>query len=495
MYEGIFSVYQAEINIRGTGRAPGTTDSYHAHRDHQLNSNPKRRQRYHFGGGEKKSIAMNGYGYSVVISVMLFSHLLFAHPTLKKNEEEDDDINPYLNKLVKNRTKEEMENETRVDYWNWNALQAVQDRLFRKLNENTAKNVIFFLGDGMSIPTIAATRVYLGVYAHTASRNWESDTNVLNAELDPKQCRDIAYQLIFGETGKNLQVILGGGRKKFLPKEVTDEEGNTGSRSDDLNLIQEWKKQKKEMGAKYEYVWNRKQLLSIKNDTEYLLGLFEPGHMKYNLERSKETEPSLEEMTEVAIRVLQRASANSSTSSDTGFFLFVEGGRIDTAHHSTFAHKALDETAEFAKAVQRAVQMTNEEDTLIVVTADHAHTMSFSGYAGRGSEIFGYAGQASDSNLYTILNYANGPGYRPLMATGERYVPSEEEMNEVGFKWPSTSPLNSETHGADDVAVFAKGPWAHLFTGTMEENVIPHLIAAAACVSPQIPCANFKKQP
>ncbi|CAH1956212.1 unnamed protein product [Acanthoscelides obtectus] len=537
---------------------------------------------------------MNGYGYSIVIGVAFFAHLLVAHPGLKKNEEEDDDINPYMNKLVKNRTKEEMENETRVDYWNWNALQAVQERLFRKLNENTAKNVIFFLGDGMSIPTIAATRVYLGgeeeqlsfekfpysalsktycvdhqtadsacsataylggvkanlgtigvsaavgkkncsamnveenhvhsiarlfqlkgkktgfvtttrvthaspagVYAHTASRNWESDTNVLKAKLDPKQCRDIASQLVFGKTGKNLQVILGGGRKKFLPKEVTDEEGNTGDRSDDLNLIEEWKKQKKEMGAKYEYVWNRKQLLNVKNDTEYLLGLFEPGHMKYNLERSKETEPSLEEMTEVAIRVLQRdtsSTSNSSAPSDNGFFLFVEGGRIDTAHHSTFAHKALDETAEFAKAVQKAVQMTNEEDTLIVVTADHAHTMSYAGYAGRGSEIFGYAGQASDSNLYTILNYANGPGYRPLMATGERYVPSEEEMNEVGFKWPSTSPLNSETHGADDVAVFANGPWAHLFTGTMEENVIPHLIAAAACVSPQIPCANFKKQ-
>ncbi|XP_074039693.1 membrane-bound alkaline phosphatase-like [Leptinotarsa decemlineata] len=515
--------------------------------------------------------------FGVCVGVML------SHPALL-SDDEDAEILAYNNKLVRNKTQEEMQEETLKEFWNNNAAMFVRDKLFRKNNENTAKNVILFLGDGMSIPTIAATRVYIGgeekqlsfekfpytglsktycvdhqtpdsacsataylggvkanlgtigvsaavrpnnctamndvenhvdsiarlfqlkgkktglvttmrvthaspagVYAHTASRHWESDRNVLNRNMDPQTCEDIAHQLIFGKTGRNLQVILGGGRKKFLPKGEKDEESKTGERYDHLDLIKEWQKQKEVSGGKFAYIWNKEQLLKIDNDTEYLLGLFESSHMHYNLDRNKDTDPSLEEMTEAAIKVLSRG--------DQGFFLFVEGGRIDSAHHDTLAHKALDETVEFAKAVQKAVDMTKEEDTLIVVTSDHAHTMSYAGYAGRGSDIFGYAGEGSDNHLYTILNYANGPGYKPIVESGERYVPTENEMNEISFKWPSTSPLDSETHGADDVAIFARGPWAHLFTGVMEENVIPHLMAYASCVSKEIPCDNFKREP
>ncbi|CAG9824655.1 unnamed protein product [Phaedon cochleariae] len=525
--------------------------------------------------------------------MMFVCYLLFiglyvqvlGHPAeINEIEEEVEfDVDAFPNRVVRNRTQEEIDKEIRKDYWINHATMTIQEKLSRKLNRNTAKNVILFLGDGMSIPTVAATRVYIGgeekeltfekfpftglsktycvdhqtadsacsataylggvkanlgtigvsaavskknctamndpenhvdsiarlfqlkgkrsglvtntkvthaspagVYAHTAYRNWESDTSVLKSGLDPTTCQDIARQLIFGDTGKNLQVILGGGRKKFLPKEEVDEEGKRGERSDGANLIEEWKKQKERAGVRFEYVWNREQLLHVQNDTEYLLGLFSSSHMDYNLERDRDSDPSLAEMTEAAIRVL--------SGGDEGFFLFVEGGRIDTAHHDTFAQKALDETAEFSKAVQMALEMTDEEDTLIVVTSDHAHTMSYAGYAGRGSDIFGYAGEASDRNLYTILNYANGPGYRPLMETGQRSVPTADEMNQVGFKWPSTYPLQSETHGADDVGVYARGPWSHLFTGVMEENVLPHLMAFAACVSRELPCDSSKKE-
>jgi alkaline phosphatase len=58
-------------------------------------------------------------------------------------------------------------------------------------------------------------------------------------------------------------------------------------------------------------------------------------------------------------------------------------------HHDTKAHLALDETVEFAKAIKAAADLTDEEDTLIVVTADHAHTLSVNGYPVRGNNIFG----------------------------------------------------------------------------------------------------------
>lgn len=89
------------------------------------------------------------------------------------------------------------------------------------------------------------------------------------------------------------------------------------------------------------------------------------------------------------------------------------GGRIDHAHHDSQSKIALDETVEFAKGIERAVQMTNRNDTLIVVSSDHGHVMSFSGYSSRGNPILGPADTpAKDDLKYLTLNYANGPGYR-----------------------------------------------------------------------------------
>lgn len=109
---------------------------------------------------------------------------------------------------------------------------------------------------------------------------------------------------------------------------------------------------------------------------DYLLGLFEAGDLQYNKEvqmaKSQDTEPSLHEMTRAAIEVLGKH--------DEGFFLFVEGDNIDSAHHQNYAQLSLDETAELSKAVEVARGMLPDDDTLFVVTSDHSHPMTYSGY-------------------------------------------------------------------------------------------------------------------
>lgn len=128
--------------------------------------------------------------------------------------------------------------------------------------------------------------------------------------------------------------------------------------------------------------------------------------MQYHMEADPVTEPTLAELTEIAIRALSR--------NEKGFFLFVEGGRIDHAHHDNYARLALDETIELSNAVARAAELLSDEDSLIVVTSDHAHVMSFNGYTRRGSDILGPSDQMGDDELpYMTLTYANGPGYRP----------------------------------------------------------------------------------
>ena len=63
---------------------------------------------------------------------------------------------------------------------------------------------------------------------------------------------------------------------------------------------------------------------------------------------------------------------------------------LDHAHHAGKAYLALHEVVAFDDAVAKAVEMTSDEDTLIVVTADHGHTMSIGGYSFRGNPIFGW---------------------------------------------------------------------------------------------------------
>ncbi|XP_011193269.3 membrane-bound alkaline phosphatase [Zeugodacus cucurbitae] len=331
------------------------------------------------------------------------------------------------------------------------------------------------LDAGKSAAVVTTTRIThaspAGVYAHVAERNWENDSEVKGDCGADSKVQDIAYQLIHGEVGSKLSVILGGGRREFLDSKLSA----NGKRSDGRNLIEEYKQQ----SNRNAYVETLDELNRVNvTQVDRLLGLFQSSHMLYHLETNEESnQPTLAELTRKAIEFLSR--------NDEGYFIFIEGGRIDHGHHDTYARLALDETLEFAKAIQTARELTNEADTLIVVTADHSHAMSYSGYAYRGNDIFGRTrSKASDGKPYMTLSYANGPSYEKFYDTkhNERRDPTTLITGAPRDEFPATVPLDSETHGGDDVAVFASGPFAHLFTGVYDQNTIPHIMAYASCV-------------
>ncbi|KFO08125.1 Intestinal-type alkaline phosphatase, partial [Balearica regulorum gibbericeps] len=259
---------------------------------------------------------------------------------------------------------------------------------------------------GKAVGIVTTTRVQhaspSGTYAHVVNRNWYADAS-MPADARRQGCKDIAWQLVHNV---DINVILGGGRKYMTPVGTPDPEYPTytsenGMREDGNNLINMWLEARP--GARY--VWNRTEMLAAADDPKvnYLMGLFEPGDMKYNLVRNTTLDPSLTEMMEAAITILSR--------NPNGFYLFVED-KIDHGHHDGAAQKALTEAVEFDWAIERAGALTDEAQTLTVITADHSHVFSFGGYTLRGSSIFGLApSKATDEKNYTSILYGNGPGY------------------------------------------------------------------------------------
>ncbi|CAF1110649.1 unnamed protein product, partial [Brachionus calyciflorus] len=261
------------------------------------------------------------------------------------------------------------------------------------------------------------------------------------------------------------KVVFGGGRKKFTPNNFTDEVSKRkGERIDGRNLIQEWKNKMESQKARYSYISNREELNNLNsNEYDHVLGLFNYDHMDYEVDRIRKNpiiEPSLIEMTEKAIQILRK--------NPNGYFLFVEGGKIDLAHHDNNARRALDDYVVFDEAIGKALDMVSTQDTLVVVSADHSHVFTIGGYAVRGNPLFSVVNTTEKDKLsaynttFTALAYANGPSGLTEIRT---YNISNEQTQDVNYKQESTIKLDSETHGGEEVAIYASGPMAYLFDG------------------------------
>jgi alkaline phosphatase len=336
--------------------------------------------------------------------------------------------------------------------------------------------------NGLSTGVVTTTRVThatpAATFTHSADRDWESDADL---PASAAGCVDIARQLVESPFGRGPDVLMGGGRGAFMPATQRDPEyaGKTGHRVDGRDLVAEWQARHPDG----RYVWNSRQL-DAAPDSGALLGLFEPDHMRFEHDRSTDPggEPSLAQMTRAAIT---RLAANRN-----GYVLLVEGGRIDHASHDGNAYRALTETIALSDTVAAADAMTSADDTLVLVTADHSHTLTFVGYPGRGNPILGKVrgiGDAAgttgslsrDANglPYTTLTYANGPGHR--VDAGGRPDLTGVDTEAPDFRQEATVPLGSESHGGEDVGIWARGPGSDAVRGSLEQNAIFHILLQA----------------
>ncbi len=325
---------------------------------------------------------------------------------------------------------------------------------------------------GLALGIVSTARIThatpASVYAHSISRDWEADSAVPEAQRG-LGCTDIAAQLV----AQPFTVALGGGRAAFYGK------AGGGQRiGDSADLVGEWAQT---TGGTY--VETAAALAAAPADRP-VLGLFSPSHMTYVVDREPDSsEPTLTAMTAAAVERLK--------TDPEGYYLMVESGRIDHGHHAGQAGYALEEAVEFARAIQWAIDHTDPEETLILVTADHSHVFTIAGYPRRGNDILGLvvppegggedggeAGSdptlASDGKPYSTLGYANGPGAVPMAAGGR-------PMPETGVRAHQQAlvPTGSETHSGEDVALYARGPGEERVKGVMEQNLIHDVIRKA----------------
>jgi len=336
-------------------------------------------------------------------------------------------------------------------------------------------------GADKSVGVVTTTRLThatpAAVYAKTANRNWEG--------VAPEGCTDIGSQLLSQMEAGVIDVAFGGGSGMMVPTGTQTAQDGEGTREDGRNILEE----AAAAGIQVANDTAGFEALTLDGSAP-ALGVFTTSDMTYEAERVAEREPSLAEMTEGAIKAL--------STNEGGFYLMVEGGRIDHANHGGNASRMMQDGVAFAEAIAKADELTDDADTLIIVTADHEHGIAFNGYCGRGTPIDGLcmgiaSGQiehtgvpelAADGKPYPVIAYANGAGsvlveQEDGTYSGSRPDLTQEDAQDIDYLQQALVPMSSETHAGVDVAAWAKGPWAHLLTGTVEQNYIFHVMNQA----------------
>ncbi|MGN8646565.1 alkaline phosphatase [Gracilibacillus sp. HCP3S3_G5_1] len=287
---------------------------------------------------------------------------------------------------------------------------------------------------------------------------------------------EIARQYIASE----VDVLLGGGKNMFLPEAE-------GGNQKDVNLIE------KAEDAGFTYIETKEELQNTAdinlNKGEKLLGLFADDALSPELHRDQSIEPSLAEMTEASINVLDQNKA--------GFFLMVEGSQIDWAGHANDAAWAMSDVAAFEEAVEVAIDFAKQDGkTLVVVASDHdtgGMTTGSGAYSGLNADILNQVTATGDfiatqlnedrSNTqeiveeYTNINITEDEVQSIQNASDVALAINRVVSDHAGIGWTSTN------HTGADIPVYAYGPQSEKFIGFHDNTDLPKIMANALKVN------------
>ena len=369
------------------------------------------------------------------------------------------------------------------DAWFTAGQEAMQAIIDREMNTGRAKNVILLVADGDGVGTNYATRLYAG-----QRQGKLGEEHVLPYETPDFHSALVKTYSINAQTPDSAPTPMNTGvKQRFNLINLGGDAIHDDCSTAFGNELTTFAEIVTGMGA--QYAWNTETFNGLSLDgSAPVLALFNDSHMEYEADRAEDDEPSLAEMTKAAIEYL--------SSNENGYYLEIEAGRVDHANHAGNAKRTMIDGMAFADAVAMADELTDDADTLIIVTAEHEHSIAFNGYCGRGTPIEGLCygvaqtGEmhsdelvlADDGKPHTVVGHLNGAGSVLTKVEGEndysgsRPELTQEEATDIDYVQQALIPKSSESHSGEDVAVYAKGPWAHLFDGTIEQNVIFHVM-------------------
>jgi alkaline phosphatase len=356
--------------------------------------------------------------------------------------------------------------------------------------------------NGMAIGIVTTSEIQdatpAAVFAHTRERGEYLD--IMEQALTDEQRPDI---------------ILGGGSASLLPQSESGSE-----RDDDRDLRQEFR----DLG--YTYVDTGSALRDLRQNgvPQQLIGTFHTGNLDVYLDRSHPQsrrddldfpdQPTLMEMTEVALAALEDR--------EEGFFLMIEGASIDKMEHPQDGTRAVYDTIEFDQALGIAKRWAEgRDDTLIVVTADHNHSMSIVGTHDRrddpspereGNGVYGDAGFPTyedadgdgfpddpDPDVQLFFGWSNHPDHTDDFQHNEQFQePALLDADERAVDNPERDPDALEqignlpydqincVHTVEDVAVGASGPGARRFNAFLDNTEIFFALADAMQLRPPV---------
>ena len=341
------------------------------------------------------------------------------------------------------------------------------------------------IGNNMATGVVSTARLThatpAATYAHVCHRNAEYE---------------IARQASPGGVGFNsalgsgIDVLMGGVSQYWTPFNATT---NKSGRPDGRDLVAEMKAK----GYSFANDLASTNAAPVTAGSK-LLALYDfavsEGHMSYELDRDPGKEPSLSEMTTKAMDIL----ANNKK----GYFLMVEGGRIDHALHSTNAARALAEGKAFDDAIKAAiakVKLTDPDlkNTLIIVTADHDHTMIMNGYSALTGKttptnpgILGLMRDYltpstpaldADGSPFTNLLFGNGENRINSTRAGLLGSLTDLVVSDKNYRQEAAvqTGIGGETHGGADVFLGATGMKADTFFGVLDNTEIFSLVKSA----------------
>jgi alkaline phosphatase len=230
--------------------------------------------------------------------------------------------------------------------------------------EQVSNGVISISPDGKPLTTILelAEKGSRSTGLVTTTRLTHATPACFSAHTESRRAEnEIAEQM----ANSGADVMLGGGLRHWIPQDKTASDfgaySGESKRKDGANLVEKAK------GLGYAFVTDREGLASATAGADRLLGLFASSHLPYVLDRRPDDGtdvPSLVEMTEAALDILSK--------NENGFFLMVEGGRIDHAAHANDAASMIADAMEFDETVGAAMKFAEtHKGTTVFVTADH----------------------------------------------------------------------------------------------------------------------------